>query len=149
MLLMSSYSHSNPYPALRQQMCSNCCIHFQTEQVECIFLNWICQPNKWQGLIRLVVIMLQNYSLIMQWYYIYTYTWQRIHQGLTWGATAAGPKIIPMVLVSLHVVVAGHIHQGYFSGTGAIMWLPQCLRSNPEEYAYKRDYMEVLLGCKD
>ena len=27
-----------------------------------------------------------------------------------------------------------HILQGYFTGTGAIVWLPQCLWSNPEEY---------------
>ena len=27
-----------------------------------------------------------------------------------------------------------HILQGYFAGTGAIGWLPQCQQSNPEEY---------------
>ena len=27
-----------------------------------------------------------------------------------------------------------HIFQGYFTGTGAIMWLPQCQWSNPEGY---------------
>ena len=29
-----------------------------------------------------------------------------------------------------------HILQGYFTGTGAIIWLPQCQWSNPEEYGY-------------
>ena len=27
-----------------------------------------------------------------------------------------------------------HILQDYFTGTGAIIWLPQCYWSNPEEY---------------
>ena len=27
-----------------------------------------------------------------------------------------------------------HVPQGYFTGTGAIIWLPQCQWSNPEEY---------------
>ena len=27
-----------------------------------------------------------------------------------------------------------NILQGYFTGTGAIIWLPQCQLSNPEEY---------------
>ena len=30
-----------------------------------------------------------------------------------------------------------HILQGYFTGTGAIIWLPQCKWSNPEEYGLK------------
>ena len=31
-----------------------------------------------------------------------------------------------------------HILQGYFTGTGAIIWLPQCQWSNPEGYGYNR-----------
>ena len=36
----------------------------------------------------------------------------------------------------LHLVLADitHILQGYFTGTGAIIWLPQYQWSNPEEY---------------
>ena len=30
-----------------------------------------------------------------------------------------------------------HILQGYFTGTGAIRWLPQCQWSNPGEYGNK------------
>ena len=30
-----------------------------------------------------------------------------------------------------------HILQGYFTGTGAIIWLPQCQWSNPEGYGHK------------
>ena len=29
-----------------------------------------------------------------------------------------------------------HILQGFFTGIGAIVWLPQCQRSNPDEYGY-------------
>ena len=29
-----------------------------------------------------------------------------------------------------------HIPQGYFTGTGAIIWLPQCQWSNPEKYRW-------------
>ena len=29
-----------------------------------------------------------------------------------------------------------HILQGYFTGTGAIIWLPQCQWCNPETYGY-------------
>ena len=31
-----------------------------------------------------------------------------------------------------------HILQGCFTGTGAIIWLPQCLWSNPEIYGYNQ-----------
>ena len=30
-----------------------------------------------------------------------------------------------------------HILQGYFTGTGAILWLPQCQWSDPEKYAHE------------
>ena len=33
-----------------------------------------------------------------------------------------------------------HILQGYFTGTGAIKWLPQCQWSNPEEYGVNRPH---------
>ena len=36
-----------------------------------------------------------------------------------------------------------HIFQGYFAGTGAILWLPQCQRSNPEGYGPVYD-MDIL-----
>ena len=36
-----------------------------------------------------------------------------------------------------------HLFQGYINGTGAIMWLPQCHWSNPEEYGWI-DYMHSL-----
>ena len=32
------------------------------------------------------------------------------------------------------LVDSTHILQGYFTGTGAFIWLPQCLWSNPEGY---------------
>ena len=37
-----------------------------------------------------------------------------------------------------------HILQGYFTGTGAIIWLPQCLWSNTEEYGLKS--MSIFYG---
>ena len=36
-----------------------------------------------------------------------------------------------------------HISQGYFHGTGAIMWLPQCQGSDPEEYGWS-DLWEAI-----
>ena len=37
-----------------------------------------------------------------------------------------------------------HILQGYFTGTGAIIWLPQCQWSNPEWYGQKLEQLEWL-----
>ena len=47
------------------------------------------------------------------------------------------------VLVSLSSIVASgylfsHIRHDYFTGTGAIVWLPQCQWSNPEGYGLNR-----------
>ena len=48
----------------------------------------------------------------------------------------------PGIIISLCCVSflanCTHILQGYFTGTGAIIWLPQCQWSNPEGYVYHR-----------
>ena len=41
-------------------------------------------------------------------------------------------NVLCFVLFCCGLVIFHHILQGYFTGTGAIMWLPQCLWSNPE-----------------
>ena len=34
----------------------------------------------------------------------------------------------------LFMINFAHVLQGYFTGIGAIIWLPQCLWSDPDEY---------------
>ena len=54
------------------------------------------------------------------------------------------PRAIHMVHALLYIVFCygcvmtdlTHILQGYFTGTGAILGLPQCQWSNPEEYVW-------------
>ena len=43
---------------------------------------------------------------------------------------------LPCFCYGLAITDFIHILQGYFTGTGAILWLPQCLWSNPEGYGY-------------
>ena len=42
-------------------------------------------------------------------------------------------KVTLRIRVGLGLVNLTHILQGYFTGTGAIIWLPQCQWSNPED----------------
>ena len=58
---------------------------------------------------------------------------------------------IPKIVFKIHTLLCfamglilvdiSHILQGYFTGTGAIIWLPQCQWSNPGEYRCKNTWI--------
>ena len=103
-----------------------------------LLLEWVLfWPVSWHVRVFCGIWFLEVSSTLYIYYYYIIY----IYLTPNLVCTVYPKKTVPATWFTLCCVLLqssmgdfAHILQGYFTGTGAIIWLPQCLWSNPEGY---------------